>query len=207
MRIFAYAAETFAESVRRAAGVEPLTCPPMTAECFDPRWLQGFRFLYIKLHGLAHTPVWYGDNWQPAMTKDQILRADLQGTIIFCPCCQLVDEHTTLTPAAAPMLYALLQAGAVAVLGGVGTNYAAPSAVAGADLLGAAFRRALQAGLSYTTAYRVARGLLSLRHHLKPTWSTADTLGFRLFTPVGPASHAGPERDKPCSCETPEPRP
>ena len=183
MRTFAYCAESYSESVRRAAAVAALTCPPWSADTFHSSWLDGFNFYYFKLHGAPCCSTWFGDAWQPAITQDHIINADLAGAIIFCACCNLVDDERNLTQSAAPMLHAMFHAGAIAVVAGAGANYAAAQALKGADVLGMSFRRGLQAGLPARQAYILARGYLQMRHALHPTFATADTLGFRLFIP------------------------
>lgn len=61
MRTFAYCAESFFDVTRRAAGVNPLTCPPLTAEDFNPAWLNQFDLLYFDLHGELGQNYWTGD--------------------------------------------------------------------------------------------------------------------------------------------------
>lgn len=201
MRIFAYCAAEFQHSVRKAAGVQPLLSPPATAHIFDPRWLEGRDFIYLKLHGLPEETYWYGDNWLTALRATQILAANLTGTVIFVANCHLYqalpapacadtadrqagnnDYHPT-----SPMLNALLIAGARAVVGGSGDNHAKTHSIHGADRLGRALRYLLQFGLAPHPAFRLAQAWLrfSFNHKsyqsAKERLADEDTLNFRYF--------------------------
>jgi len=167
MRTFAYCAASVRDSVLQAAGVQPLLSPPVTAETFHPSLLEGYDFIYFKLHGLPNEIYWYGDDWITALRADQILAADLTGTVVFAANCHLANG---------PMLDALLRAGARAVVGGPGKNYAKKHAVYGADVLGRTFRRLVAAHLSPNTAFRLAR--LMARTHFR---RNHDTLSFQIY--------------------------
>lgn len=168
MNVFAYCAASFARSVRRAAGVEPLLCPPARFDQIDPTWLEGFDLLYFKLHGLPSQPFWYGDGWQTALSDDVIRAANLSGAVVFVANCWLPES---------PMLQALLDAGARAVIGGSGPNYARLAGIDGADLLGLWFRMGMQVGMSVQFAFRFAQHRL----RLKRGPAAEDTLGFQLW--------------------------
>jgi hypothetical protein len=178
MKTWAYCAAEFQHSVRKAAGVVPLLSPPATAKSFDPRWLEGRDFLYLKLHGLPEEVYWYGDNWITALRATQILAADLRGATVFVANCHLYqtgnDSHPT-----SPMLNALLAAGARAVVGGSGENYAKRHSVHGADRLGRTFRRLLQLHFPPYTAFRLAQLALLYKPHKDP--ADLDALNFRYF--------------------------
>lgn len=169
MRVFACCAASFHRSVRRAAGVEPLLSPPVDLAAFQPGWLGGFGLLYFKLHGLAGQPYWYGDGWLTALSVDAIRQADLSGAVVFVANCFLEES---------PMLPALLSAGARAVIGGSGPNYARSAAVDGADLLGLWLRRGLMAGFPVRQAFGLAK------ERLRFNWQSPavrDALAFKLF--------------------------
>ena len=190
MRTFAYCAAEFQHSVRKAAGVQPLLSPPATAEIFDPRWLEGRDFIYLKLHGLPEEVYWYGDKWITALRATQILAANLRGTTVFVANCHLFQANNGSHPTSS-MLNALLAAGAHAVVGGAGENYAKRHAVHGPDWLGRTFRYLLQFGFPPYIAFRLARLHLSLKPHkasddpdiLK---ADLDTLQFRYFAGGSP---------------------
>jgi hypothetical protein len=173
MQTFAYCAASFRQSVATAAGVDPLLSPPTVAESFSPLALEGYDLLYFKLHGLPDECYWYGDRWVTALRADQILAANLTGTVVFAANCHL-NAHQ------GPMLHALLDAGARAVIAGSGTNYAMSSRVYAADLLGLWVRRALQLHASPPLALALARARLALipRQDL----ATRDAMNFRIFT-------------------------
>ena len=190
MKVFAYCAAEFQHSVTKAAGVQPLLSPPATAEIFHPSWLERYDFLYFKLEGLPEEIYWYGDNWITALRATQILAADLRGTVVFVANCHLFQTNNGHHPTS-PMLAALLAAGARAVIGGSGKNYAKRHSVHGADRLGRTFRHLLQLGLPPYIAFRLALAWLHLsfnfRSHqsAKERLADQDTLEFRYFAGKG----------------------
>ena len=179
MKVFAYCAASFEQSVTKAAGVAPFLSPPLTADRFHPPWLEGHDFIYLKLHGLPEEVYWYGDKWLTALRATQILATDLRGTTVFVANCHLFQQASNGSQPTSPMLNALLSAGARAVVGGAGQNYAKSHTVHGADRLGRAFRYLLQFGFSPFTAFRLARLALSLKPHKDP--ADLDALNFRYF--------------------------
>jgi len=179
MKVFAYCAASFQQSVRKAAGVRPLLSPPVTAESFAPTWLHGHDFIYVKLPGLPEEVYWYGDHWLTALRVTQILAADLRGAVVFVANCHLYQTNNGHHPTS-PMLTALLAAGARCVIGGAGDNYAKPHSVHGADSLGRTLRHLLQFGFGPYTAFHLARLALSLKLH--KDLADKDTLKFHYFS-------------------------
>ena len=178
MKTLAYCAKSFEASVARAAGVVPLTCPPLVMDAFDHHWLEGYDFIYFKLHGLPSQPFWYGDDWLTALSEGQIRLANLSRTIIFVANCHLC-ERTNGDIIPSPMLTALLAAGARCVVGGPGTNYAAKITLVGADLLGYYFRLLVTfPRIDPQLCFRAARARVALAKDA----IAADTLGFQYFT-------------------------
>jgi len=178
MRVVAYCAASFRESVTRAAGVEPLLSPPWTLASLVPGRLARADLLYIKLHGLPGQPFWYGDEWVTALSAEMVREIDLTECTVFVANCHLFEQRADgIQPS--PMLEALRDAGARAVVGGPGENYAKSRKVHGADLLGCYFRRAMVLGFVPGFAFRVARGALALSRY--QDLATADTLAFRCF--------------------------
>ena len=181
MKTLAYCDKAFYDSVFKASGVEPLTSPPLHVDTFRPHWLQGYDFLYFKLHGLPSEPRWYGQHWITALEARHLKYLVLTGTIVFVANCYL--WHTTKPGSPreqAPMLYALLDAGARAIVGGPGINYAKAHAVYGADILGQTFRRFCALGVPPTPAFKLAMTRVKLhRHHKHPAMQ--DVLSFKIF--------------------------
>jgi hypothetical protein len=175
MRVKALCCRSFRESVRRAAGVWPVTSPPVCMETFDPGYLE-CELLYLKLHGLEGQPYWYGDGWATACSASQVRLANLRGTVVFAGNCYLPES---------PMLQALFDAGARAVVCGSGENYGARGVVRGADVLGRAFVQAMQlAAVPWPwLALRVAK--LRIGATLRRDRVLRDTLAFELWTPEG----------------------
>lgn len=181
MRIFAYCAASFREATRRAAGIEPLTCPPASAEHFARIWLERRDFLYFDLHGAPGEACWRGDEGIVALTAAQILQCNLAGAIVFATNCYLADEES-------PMMDALLEAGARYVIGGQGRNWAGEHAIYGASLLGLRFRELLEHGFDPLRAIAVAKrwvrlGLAANRILGMEGRAQAaeDTLAFRVY--------------------------
>jgi len=178
LKVLAYCAKSFEASVKRAAGVTPLTSPPVIMQTFEPAWLEGYDFIYFKLHGLPSQPYWYGDGYITAVSDHQIRRANLTNTIVFAANCHLCEKaNGDIIPS--PMLTALLDAGAKCVVGGPGQNYAAKIRLVGADLLGFYFRILVAfPRITPDFAFRAARATFALKNDPVAT----DTLGFRYFT-------------------------
>ena len=182
LKVFAYCAETFVDSVYKAAGVKPVTCPPWDAETFEVKALEGRDLLYFDFHGLPGASYWFEELQQAgmimaervkALTADQISEADLGGAIVFALSCYLGDEDS-------PMLDALLSAGASYVIGGEGKNWAHAKRVTGANRLGFYFRKSLERGKTPLEALTIAKRLLRIT--ISPARETVrDTLAFRAY--------------------------
>jgi hypothetical protein len=189
MRVLAYCAKSFEQATQQAAGVAPLTSPPLTAALFDPLLLSGHDLIYFDLHGGAGDAWWYGA-WKEnnftyltvALTADQVRRARLGGAVVFALNCHLADRGS-------PMLDALLAAGARYVIGGDGRNWAGKTrSLFGASLLGLWFRRGMEMGLDPLRALGLAkrrvRLSLAVNRALRRTGmaeAAADTLAFRAY--------------------------
>ena len=174
MRTLAYCAESFCEATRRAAGVEPLTCPPAWWRTFDVRHLENRELLYFDLHGEPGSDCWCGDGGLIALTAEQVERAALGGAVVFATSCYQEDGS--------PMLRAFLAAGARCVIGGGGPNYGGRRSALGAQLLGLWLRRGIQWGLSAERALDVARRRLAMAARVgRYRAAAADALGFRVY--------------------------
>ena len=185
MKVFAYCSQSAAESTRKAAGVEPVTCPPTKAAAFEMAWLEGQDFIYFDLHGAPGGDTWRGDKRTIALRLEQIRSANLTGAVVFATNCHLGDVGS-------PMLTALLDAGARYVVAGDGLNWAGAQSVMGAARLGQLFRIAL--------AFMDARrALTAAKLGLQRLWMRGnagvvqDTLGFKLFyRPEAPRGATAP---------------
>ena len=181
MRVFAYCCASFAEATRKAAGVEPVLCPPASTQTFDPGWLEGYDLLYFDLHGQPDARHWQGDDAVLALAASQIRQADLGGAVVFALNCYLADEGS-------PMMDALLDAGARYVIGGDGKNWAGQRDVYGAGLLGYLFRQLLARGVSPLKALALAKGGIRIKMKVdriaKKTGkvkAARDTLAFKVY--------------------------
>ena len=169
MSAIAYCAKAFAHSARVVTGAEPITCPPTSAQDFQPVFLQG-DFVYIKLHGLHDQPFWYGDHWITAITADQLASLDLSRSVVFVATCYFPES---------PMLAALKATHPRLIIGGYERNYAVPDKLAGPDYLALTMRRLLAIHVPPTAAFYVARTKLKMhRNHDITTW---DALQFDVL--------------------------
>ena len=175
MRVFAYCAANYVDATRRAAGVEPLVCPPVNADTLDLVLLENNDLIFFNLHSLpdafalmgtrAGTPI--------ALRADQLRGVDLCGAVVFAETCYLGEPRH-------PMRAALLDAGASCVIAGAGRNWGSvTSKLKGADLLGLWVRRAMAARLPADRALSLAR--LRLRASAVRSASARDALNFQLF--------------------------
>jgi len=181
MRILAYCCERFAESTRQAAGVKPITCPPVDCASFDLRQLEGQDFIWFDLHGEPGAAWWLGDDGSVAMTAAQLREVDLGGAIVFAVNCYLADDNS-------PMLDALLEAGARYVVGGSGRNWGGERTLMGAGLLGMRFRQLLEREWDPMVGLAVAKQWLMLSAAAdqvmgkgRKTLAAKDALEFRAF--------------------------
>jgi hypothetical protein len=170
MRTIAFCCRSTARITQRAAGVEKaLTSPPVTVDTFTPAMIQGADLLYLKLHGIPHQPYLYGDCFTTACSAEQIESCDLAGCVVFAAVCHLPET---------PLLQALFQAGARAVIAGHGSNYAAKSRVYGADKLGMLTRRLLRLHVPPHVAFRLAKARMARGRQDR---FTLDALRFEYY--------------------------
>lgn len=172
MDAWAYCAESFRGSVRRAAGVEPLTSPPYRDGMIVPSAIERRDLLYFDLHGWPGSEAWNGDGGLMALAAATVRRADLAGVTVFTAACYLDEESG--------MLRAFLEAGAECVIGGDGQNFEFPGYPGGANLLGMWLRRFMAAGVEAERALVWAKRMLRWSF-----WSQSsaerDALAFRLW--------------------------
>lgn len=169
MRTLAYCAASWAGQVRQAAGVEPATAPPRSADDVWGVTLESYRLIYLDLHAVPGAAVLTGDDDLPALSADTVRQARLAGTIAYITSCYL--DQTELLPA-------FLEAGAT-VIGGSGQNFEyLRGPLRGVHLLGMWIRRGLSWGLSAEAA--LALGKLRVRL-AGDGLAVEDTLGFRIW--------------------------
>ena len=89
---FVYCAHAWQQATAMITWRIPITSPPVTAENFDPAWMEGKRLLIFKLHGYPNDPNWYGldqaDQKPIALTPDLVRSADLRGAIVVAIVCR-----------------------------------------------------------------------------------------------------------------------
>jgi len=127
---FVYCAQAWRKAAALTALRIPITSPPITAENFDPAWMEGQPLLYFKLHGYENDPDWYGlderGHKPTALTPNLVRQADLTGAIVVAVVCY---------GAGGEMEGAFLEAGAIAFFGSADEVVAREDAVDEADLL------------------------------------------------------------------------
>lgn len=191
MNVWAYCCASFKESSRKAVGATSLLSPPISTVDFDPTWLEGRDLIYLDLHGEPGAAFWCGDGGIVALTAGQVLQANLGGAVVYACNCYLADDG-------APMMDALLDAGARYVIGGEGRNWANTKRPAGAAWLGWRVRQLMQVGVDPLRALAMGKRLLLVhaaarraltlgRRERKvlgsktPREVVADTLAFRAY--------------------------
>jgi hypothetical protein len=173
MKTLAYCAQSYTPSVAKAAGVQPLTCPP--AAWPGPGALLALEeadFLYLKLHGRREEPYLYGDRWLTAYHTSALAGLDLSGLTVFSACCHFF---------ASPWPAAFAAQGCTRIVAGSDLNWARSRAVGGADRLGRLFRLFCQARMSPHRALDLARLCLSASRDP----ATRDALQFHFYQPGG----------------------
>jgi len=169
MRVLALCSVEYRKWVKRAAGVEPLLSPPLTLENIAPSTFEGYDLLYFKLFGRPNDPHWYNVQGEAVVSAELLRASDLGGATVFVANCYLPDS---------PMLEALQDAGAGAIIGGAGYNYFRKSKLDGVDLLGLYVRVLMQYGASAQGALKFARARLMVN---RPNKITRDTLAFKVW--------------------------
>ena len=109
--MFVYCARSWRVSTALTTHCIPLTCPPVTAETLDTARLVD-RLIYLRLHGIPGQPYLYGDNWQTAISAEQVRSLRLPGSLVFLEGCY-----------GALFAQAFLDAGALAVAGSNQATY------------------------------------------------------------------------------------
>lgn len=172
LSIVAICLEHTAAATHAAAGIPPITSPPLTQRTYRRAILESADLIYIKLHGQPNQPYWTNAGQQRVINYHQIAATNLTGKTILLAAC-----HTTQT---SPMLQALIKANAAAIIYGDGENYTGITKPAGADILFTNLRQLLAAGIPTLIAYNLARNTPALLL----TDSGRDTRNFRLCIPT-----------------------
>lgn len=154
LNTFAFCCPSHRWAVFHAAGVEPLTCPPITYELFDSGLLQRRDLLYFSLHGIPDQPYWYGADHITAMSIDAFKDLDLSATVVFVANCHLPST---------PFLDAILECQPRFLAGGQGANFTRGHSLVGAHLLGYLFRIALSLAIAPRNAFALAKYTLTTR--------------------------------------------
>lgn len=182
LSIVAYTARDFASATKLAAGRRALVfvCPPLA----DTRLgglvdaLEGADLILFNLHGLPGGAAWFAKRNGPpvAIRAKQLAGLDLSSAVIFVENCYTGDRDN-------PMLAALQQTGARAIIAGAGINYGGQYQMMGADWLFWALRLAMQItnrlGLPLYVPGLVKRAQLILKR--VPTQAARDTSQFTVW--------------------------
>lgn len=174
MKVLAYCTLPSKKVVAEAAGVEPVTSPPLTIQDFDPAQLSGADIVYFRLHGLRLIPGrMFGESETgdlvAAIGQEQIEQADLSGAIVILANCYGAES---------PMVESFYKAGAATVIAGSGQNYASKERVTGVDLLARWIIGGLREGLALHLAIATAKARLALSAF---RYASRDTLEFEIM--------------------------
>lgn len=122
----------------------------------------------MALHGQAWFREWYGDGGIVALKAESVARLDLDSKVVFAESCHVPDS---------PMLAALFDAGAAAVIGAPGENWGGVGGLAGSSLLGWGFRVFWQKGLPPSLALALAKVIAMAPVNA----NRADLQGFQVY--------------------------
>jgi hypothetical protein len=182
---FVYCAQAWQRAAVRITWRIPITCPPVTAENFDPAWMEGKRLLIFKLHGYPDDPNWYGLGPHQgalrvkpmALTPDLVRSANLTGAIVLAIVCHGAESA---------MQAAFCPAGARAFFGSIEEVRARETRPGETDNLAHHLLSILARGHQDLTG-----ALARAQEHYRETamaWTEHDEFTlqtFRLFTPKG----------------------
>ena len=171
MKVFAYCDREFAWIVERAAGVAPLTSPPLATYDFgrfrNNQAIDGYDLLYLDFHYQGGECL--GDG---ALCVPTILEADMRSAVVFTGACNIE---------VGPILPAFLASGA-AVVGGTGTNYEYSKKLQGAHLLGMWFRRFYSVWPNVSVALNMAKARVFMGRG-GGSIAAQDALKFKIWRP------------------------
>lgn len=117
----------------------------MTVETLDTAQLVD-RMVYIRLHGLPDQPYLYGDNWQTALSADQVRSVKLPGSLVFLEGCY-----------GALCADAFIQAGALAVVGSDTQTYGKRLFLGPSSKIGQTWLEAINKGHTVDKALELAQ--------------------------------------------------
>lgn len=184
---FVYCAQAWRKAAALTALRIPVTSPPVTAENFNPVWMERKPVLIFKLHGYPDDPNWYGLGPHEgalrvkpmALTPDLVRQADLTGAVVLAIVCHGAES---------PMQEAFFAAGVRGFFGSTGEVRARETQPGEADTLARYLLRVLAGGtIDPTGALAIAQRLY---REAVQRWTEHDeyTLQtFNLFTPKGGA--------------------
>ncbi len=138
--MFVYCAQSWRFSTWLTTLTQPLTCPPVTAETLDLSLLRQ-PLVYIRLHGMPGQPYLYGDDWQTALSLDQLQSVSLPGSLVFLEGCY-----------GALLSSAFIAAGASAVIGSTQATVGKRYFLGVSSKIGRAWLAAIQRGDTAETA-------------------------------------------------------
>lgn len=177
MHIFAYVDQRYQNATRKVVGegATLLTSPPIYAADFNPEWLEGYDLIYLDLHGQPGSVYLYsGEEGRMAALSLKVVRAArLGGAVVFATTCHLPNTH---------FLDAFLDAGASAVIAGMGLNWGKQTRASGAQLLAMLTIRAMKAGKAFDVALADAKARLRFSlQRLLDRDATEDALAFQAY--------------------------
>lgn len=172
MRVFAYTDARYLEATRQAVGpaAQLLVSPPVRDLDIREMPLALFQvdLVYFNFHAMPGQEAWLNTEGDVALSAETLRHFDLRRAVVFMVNCY----------AGGGMLAALKATQPRAIVGGEGENLGGRSRLAGADLLGLWFRRALEMGLPPDKALKLGKARLRVGAR---TASVRDALEFKLL--------------------------
>lgn len=174
MQILAITLPEFEQQARRIAGpgADVLVAGGILA------WPEraAYDLVMIWLHPAPDGTAWLDGEGHVVLDVSQVQALPLDDTVVFLGACWAVESD--------PMIGALFEAGAQAVVAGPGENYGGADGLAGADVLALTLRQALGLGVPLGAAWALARAVTQLAG-LRGALGAEDALDYQLIGDSG----------------------
>jgi hypothetical protein len=170
MRILAITLPEFEQQARQIAGPD---ADVLVAGGSILVWPSRARYdlVLIWLHPSADGRAWVDGEGREVLDVVQMRDLPLDSAVVFVGACWAVESD--------PMIGALFEAGARAVIAGPGENYGGADGFVGADVLALTFRQALGVGVPLGAAWTLARAATRLAG-LRGALGVEDALEYRI---------------------------
>lgn len=176
MNILAYCDRRYAGATRRVAGkgATLYTTPPLDAATFPLDMLAGQDVFYLDLHGRQGSAWLYSREGIMALGAKALSKAAMSGAVVISLSCYLPET---------PFLRAFLDAGAVGVIAGNGSNWGSWPCLSAVQVLARQVIRGLADGLIVGEALEAAQWAIRCNVWYREfnTKGLVDALEFKLY--------------------------